>query len=230
LEESDPLAAVEYGNALATQKTDENLARFTAADEPIEAIIADSMDYYFSGSFDVAIDVVKSGSQNAKLRRDIADSSRAFREFAERGWLEKLVERGCTHPIIFLTAYADVPLAVSAMKYGAVDLIQKPFSEQTLLDIVWRAINSHQEAWRSAEFAQNVQARLDLLSPRERDVLSLVVGGKPTKQIASILGLSHKTIDNHRASILDKMNADGVVDLVRLTLLADPSFRKHEYA
>ena len=88
------LAAVEYGNAIARQQTDANLARFGADDDPIEAVIADSMDYYFSGAFDVAIDVVKAGSQNAELRRDIADSSRAFRDFAERGWLEKLVERG----------------------------------------------------------------------------------------------------------------------------------------
>ena len=88
------LAAVEYGNAIARQKTVANLARFGAGDDPIEAVIGDSMDYYFSGAFDVAVDVVKGGSQNAELRRDIADSSRAFRDFAERGWLEKLVERG----------------------------------------------------------------------------------------------------------------------------------------
>jgi len=87
-------AAVEYANAMATQKTAENLARFSADDEPIRAIIEDSVDYYFSGAFDVGIDVVKAGSQNAELRRDIADSSRQFRDFAERGWLEKLVERG----------------------------------------------------------------------------------------------------------------------------------------
>jgi AcrR family transcriptional regulator len=88
------LAAVEYGNAIARQKTEANLARFGADDDPIEAIIADSMDFYFSGSFDVGIDVVKAGAENVELRRDIADSSRAFREFAERGWLEKMVERG----------------------------------------------------------------------------------------------------------------------------------------
>ena len=88
------IAAVEYGNALARRKTEENLAQFGADDDPIEAIIADSMDFYFSGSFAVAIDVVKAGSENIELRRDIADSSRAFREFAERGWLEKMVERG----------------------------------------------------------------------------------------------------------------------------------------
>lgn len=143
---------------------------------------------------------------------------------------EKLVERGCMHPVIFLTAHAEVSLAVCAMKHGAVDFIQKPFREQILLDAVRRAIESHLETWRSAKFAKNVQNRLEHLSPREREVLSLVVSGKPTKQIASILGLSHKTVDNHRASILEKMNADGVVDLVRLTLLADPSFRKNEYA
>ena len=87
-------AAIEYGNAMATQKTAENLARFSADDEPIRAIVEDSVDYYFSGAFDVAVDVVKAGSQNVTLRRDIADSSRSFRDFAERGWLEKLVEHG----------------------------------------------------------------------------------------------------------------------------------------
>jgi AcrR family transcriptional regulator len=101
------LAAIQYGNAVATQKTTENLARFTADDEPIKAVIEDSMDYYFSGAFDVAIDVVKAGSQNLELRREIADASRQFREFAERGWLEKLVERGWSvsdaHDIIDLS-------------------------------------------------------------------------------------------------------------------------------
>ncbi len=90
------LAAVEYATALAHQQTAENLGRFAKDDDPVEAVIADSMDYYFSGAFDVAIDVVKGGSQNVELRRNVADSSRAFREFAERGWLEKLVERGWT--------------------------------------------------------------------------------------------------------------------------------------
>jgi two-component system response regulator FixJ len=75
-----------------------------------------------------------------------------------------------------------------------------------------------------------VHDHLELLSPREREVLSMVVGGKPTKQIASILGLSHKTVDNHRANILEKMGAGGVVDLVRLTLLADPGFREKEHS
>jgi len=87
-------AAIQYGNAVAMRKTAENLTRFTSDDEPIHAIIEDSLDYYFSGAFDVAVDVVKAGSQNVELRRDIADASRQFREFAERGWLEKLVERG----------------------------------------------------------------------------------------------------------------------------------------
>ena len=91
-------AAVEYANAMAMQKTAENLARFSADDEPIRAIIEDSVDYYFSGAFDVGVDVVKAGSQNVELRRDIADSSRALRDFAERGWLEKLVERGWSLP------------------------------------------------------------------------------------------------------------------------------------
>jgi AcrR family transcriptional regulator len=101
------LAAIRYGNAMAQQKTADNLARFSSDDEPIKAVIEDSMDYYFSGAFEVAIDVVKAGSQNLELRREIADASRQLRDFAERGWLEKLVERGWSvsdaHDIIDLS-------------------------------------------------------------------------------------------------------------------------------
>ena len=139
---------------------------------------------------------------------------------------EKLIECGCNHPVIVLTAHAEVPLAVRAMKHGAVDFIQKPFSEQILLDSVWRAINAHMQVWRSAQCAQAVKDRLNRLTPREREVLDLVVGGKPTRQIALMLGLSHKTIDNHRANILEKMGASGVVDLVRFVFQADLNHNK----
>jgi two-component system, LuxR family, response regulator FixJ len=135
---------------------------------------------------------------------------------------DKLLERGCIHPVIFLTGHAEVPFAVAAMKKGAADFIEKPFVDSVLLEAIQRAIQSHTEVWRSRRFVQDVQGRLKLLSPREREVLMLVVNGKQTKQIATMLGLSPKTVDNHRASILEKMGASGVVDLVRLVLLADP--------
>jgi AcrR family transcriptional regulator len=87
-------AAIQYAFGLAREKTAGNLARFAAADEPIRAVIEDSMDFYFSSAFDVAVEVVKAASQHTALQRDIGELSRQFREFAERGWLEKLVERG----------------------------------------------------------------------------------------------------------------------------------------
>lgn len=135
---------------------------------------------------------------------------------------EILVERGCKQPIIFITGHAEVPLAVRAMKCGAVDFIQKPFSERQLFNAVGQALNSFAETWENEKSRKLVKDRIRLLSPRERQVLTLVVSGKSTKQIAGMLGLSCKTVDNHRASILDKMEAVGVADLVRLTLQAEP--------
>jgi len=87
-------AAIQYAYGLAQQKTADNLTRFASAADPIRAIIEDSMDFYFSSAFDVAVEVVKAATQHTALQRDIAELSRRFRDFAERGWLEKLVERG----------------------------------------------------------------------------------------------------------------------------------------
>jgi RNA polymerase sigma factor (sigma-70 family) len=141
---------------------------------------------------------------------------------------EKLTERRCGHPVIFLTAHGDVATAVRAMKAGAMDFIQKPYSEQGLLDAVSKAINHHLRHLAAEQESESVRVRMQQLSPREREVLRLVVAGKPTKQIAAELGLSHKTVDNHRASILEKMGATGVVELVRLILIAQPGFIREE--
>lgn len=88
------LAAIQYAYQQAEQKTALNLRNFAANDEPINAVLEDSVDFYFSGAFDVATEVAKAASQHKQLQRDIADLSRRFREFAEHGWLERLVERG----------------------------------------------------------------------------------------------------------------------------------------
>lgn len=135
---------------------------------------------------------------------------------------EQIRARGWTHSVIFVTGHGDVPTAVRAMKAGAVDFLQKPFNEQLLVEAVLAATDAHVRLCRSEQRLEQIRSRVRLLSPREREVLGLVVSGKPTKQIASDLGLSHKTVDNHRASILDKMQANGVVDLVRMILIAQP--------
>lgn len=135
---------------------------------------------------------------------------------------EQIRARGWTHSVIFVTGHGDVATAVRAMKAGAVDFLQKPFNEQLLLETVVKAIKAHEGLLQLEQRTDGVRRRFRLLSPREREVAGMVVAGKPTKQIAAELGLSHKTVDNHRASILDKMEAGGVVDLVRMILLIQP--------
>lgn len=135
----------------------------------------------------------------------------------------RLADVDATYPVIFLTTCVDVPTAVQAMKAGAMDYMTKPFNRDSLLDAVTRAVRDHAESCRIRQHREEVCRRLELVSPREREVLEMVVQGKPTKQIAGELGLSTKTIDNHRASIMSKTGASSVVELVRLVLAAEAS-------
>lgn len=140
----------------------------------------------------------------------------------------RIRERNWSHPIVFLSAHGDIATAVRAIKAGAVDFIEKPANDQRLLDTVARAINGHVQHCQAEEELARIRRRVGLLSPREREVLQLVVAGLSTKQIAGQLGLSHKTVDNHRASILDKMQVSGVVELVRaVLLLGEPDLTTH---
>jgi len=119
-------------------------------------------------------------------------------------------------PIVFITGHGDVPSTVRAMKGGAVDFLQKPFNDQELLDCVQRAVaRSRQHRVERAE-RDAVQAYLDTLTPREREVLLQVVTGKLNKQIASDLGIAEKTIKVHRGRVMQKMRANSVADLVRM--------------
>lgn len=131
--------------------------------------------------------------------------------------LERLAAKGDCRPVIVITGYADVPTAVRAMKAGAVDFIQKPFEIPELLERVRQSIALDGE-WRrwNVEATQVVQ-RMNSLSPREREVLDLMVAGHPTKRIAEDLGLSTRTVELHRHSVMQKMEAKSVVELVRLT-------------
>lgn len=117
-------------------------------------------------------------------------------------------------PIIFITAHADVPMSVQAMKCGAVDFIQKPFSEQTLLDAVHKAIAVDAETRHKQADRESILRRLEQLTPREREVMGLVVQGRLNKQIARELGASEKTVKVHRGRVMQKMEADSLADLV----------------
>ena len=139
---------------------------------------------------------------------------------------EALNRRGYPLAIIFISGHGDVPTSVRAMKAGAVDFLQKPFQESDLLDAIRRAVARSREAFaRQAERAR-LQARYDTLTPREREVLSLVVTGLMNKQIAGELGAAEKTIKIHRGRAMEKMQAASLADLVRMAgLLGIPAQR-----
>lgn len=129
---------------------------------------------------------------------------------------EELIERGSTLPIIFITGHGDVPMAVEAMQKGAVDFIQKPFRDQELLDRVRDALMTDKEQRAELERHAEVEQRLEKLTKREREVFDLVVTGKPNKVIAYELGVSQRTVEIHRARVMDKMQARSLADLVRM--------------
>jgi len=121
-------------------------------------------------------------------------------------------------PVIVITGHGDVPLAVEAMKAGAVDFIEKPFEDEVLLSAIRVALSRNvRDSERSARVAA-IRERLKLLSGRERDVLGGLVAGKPNKIIAHDLGISARTVEVYRANVMTKMQADSLSDLVRMAL------------
>lgn len=133
---------------------------------------------------------------------------------------EELSAAGEVHSIVFMTAHSDLPAGIHAMKAGAVDFLLKPFDDQDLLDAVKRALASATESYAARVRAQALRERLTSLTPRERDVLSLVVAGRLNKQIAQRLGIGEKTVKVHRAHLIEKMGASSVAELVRMVLRA----------
>jgi len=128
---------------------------------------------------------------------------------------EHLNALGASIPVIFVTGHGDVPMAVKAMKEGAVDFIQKPFRDQELIDRVHAAVDHDAQHRESARLKQGIQERIDLLTSREMEVMQLVVEGRANKEIAFDLGLSPRTVEIHRARVMSKMDADSLPDLVR---------------
>jgi FixJ family two-component response regulator len=128
----------------------------------------------------------------------------------------KLRDSGIDVPVIFLSAHADVPLAVRAMKDGALDVLTKPFRERTLLAAVRQAIALDEERQRERTECDHIRRRFDSLTPREKSVMALVVMGKLNKQTAELLGTSVKTVKVHRGNVMAKMQAASLPDLVRM--------------
>ena len=133
---------------------------------------------------------------------------------------EELTRRGRRIPVIVMTGHAEVPLAVKAMKAGAVDFVEKPFEEPAMLAAIRRAFTLGLETAREEAEGNEIGSRLAQLTPREREVLDALVAGKPNKIIAYELSISPRTVEIHRARVMDKMAARTLSDLVRMALSA----------
>jgi two-component system response regulator FixJ len=134
--------------------------------------------------------------------------------------LRHLRARGNALPLVLITGHGDVPLAVTAMKAGAVDFLEKPFEAETLLDAIETGLRQRYSVNPDGEESEAARRRLELLTPREREVLERLVTGESNKEAAMRLGVSHRTVEFHRAHIMDKTGAKGLPDLVRLWLVA----------
>ncbi|MGH8262745.1 MAG: response regulator transcription factor [Steroidobacteraceae bacterium] len=131
---------------------------------------------------------------------------------------EQLNLRGAVIPVIFITGHGDVPMAVEAMQQGAFDFLQKPFRDQDLIDRIQRALAADQKNRLVLKERDRVRARLDSLTPREREVLELMMRGKPNKVMAGDLGLSQRTVEIHRARVMEKTEAASLAQLVRMVM------------
>ena len=131
---------------------------------------------------------------------------------------EKMNLRRCTLPVIFITGHGDVPMAVSALKKGAVDFIEKPFNDKELLRVIGQCLERESATRQQRQREGEAARRLAGLTEREREVMDLVLAGKLNKQIADGLNISIKTVEVHRARIMDKMGVRSVAELVQAVL------------
>jgi two-component system response regulator FixJ len=132
----------------------------------------------------------------------------------------RLQAAGAKFPVIIMTGHGDVPLAVQAMKAGAIDFIEKPFDDERMISAIRAALDLHDKrGYRDAEIAET-QARLGSLSAREREVLDGILRGQPNKVVAYDLGISPRTVEVHRANVMTKMRTSSLSELVRMALVA----------
>ena len=131
---------------------------------------------------------------------------------------EQLHKQGVNIPIIFITGHGDVPMAVQAMKHGAIDFLQKPFREQDLVDRVNEALKKDVNTNKLALHLTEIEQRVSNLTPRERQIMNMIVQGKASKVIAINLGLSQRTVETHRTRIMRKMQSRSLAELVRMVV------------
>jgi FixJ family two-component response regulator len=136
---------------------------------------------------------------------------------------QQLTRRGATIPLIFITGHGDIPMAVEAIQHGAFDFLPKPFRDQDLIERVQRALAKDTASRLELARGDAIRSRLESLTPREREVLDLLVTGKPNKVMADDLGVSQRTIEIHRARVMEKMQVGSVAQLVRMTMELGPT-------
>lgn len=135
---------------------------------------------------------------------------------------QELNRRGCTLPLIFMTGHGDVPMAVEAMRAGALDFVQKPFNDEDMIRRVQRALEQNERDRAVLEARDELQRRIASLTPREREIADRIVAGDANKAIAIDLELSERTVELHRARIMQKMEARGLAHLVQMFLSLRP--------
>lgn len=131
---------------------------------------------------------------------------------------EELNRLGAIIPVIFITGHGDIPMAVEAMQHGAFDFLQKPFRDQDLIDRVQRALVADSMNRKALDEGHQIAERYESLTPREREVLALVTQGKANKVMAGDLGVSQRTVEIHRARVMEKMGANSLAQLVRMMM------------
>jgi two-component system, LuxR family, response regulator FixJ len=141
----------------------------------------------------------------------------------------ELNQRGCHMPVIMISGHADVPMAVRALKAGAFDFIEKPFNDDVLLALVQRALEQESQLRKRLAKKDALLARMESLTPRELEVLEQVVAGASNKQIGNELGVSQKTVEAHRARVMEKLEAESLSHLVRMVVsLRDTPVERHD--
>lgn len=180
-------------------------------------LLLQSVDYAVE-TFDSPLTFLKSAPaiQSGCLVLDVRMPAMSGLELQQR-----LKQNGVPIPVIFITGHGDVPMAVQAMQAGAFDFLQKPFRDQDLLDRIGEALAWDRNRSRGGRRQDSIRANLKLLSPREREVLDRVVQGQANKVIAADLELSQRTVEIHRARVMEKMQAESLADLVRMMLIIE---------
>jgi FixJ family two-component response regulator len=195
-----------------------------SAKEPIVLIIDDdeSMRRALSNLFQsVGLEVELFGSASEMLQTKLPDVASCLvldvrlPGLSGLDFQAELAKANIHIPIIFMTGHGDIPMSVKAMKGGAVDFLTKPFRDQDMLDAVVTAIERDRKRREADEIVATLQALLETLTPREREVLALVSSGLMNKQVAAELGLAEITVKLHRGHIMRKMGAKSLADLVR---------------